>query len=235
MSKRLWQTHHSRDTNRCHSRETSGNVKEWRLGSTWMWLCSHFGGGSLGLCSAIYAQLMAACGTWKLIEIDYGSHTLPLPFSCCNRTKQMPELTWGQLRNCIRDKQRSESHLYLFDYYLYAPSPGRNVKCRHSPMYVWCVWVCVHVCVACANNKQSAMMMSLLRGCIWSAAGQKDIDCQDFATLSFRLRPTPVRRPLWCATWHCYMWPPLEVAASRPGRLAKTMPTTHSSYHRIYK
>lgn len=78
MSKRLWQTHHSRDTNRCHSRETSGNVKEWRLGSTWMWLCSHFGGGSLGLCSAIYAQLMAACGTWKLIEIDYGSHTLPL-------------------------------------------------------------------------------------------------------------------------------------------------------------
>lgn len=132
------------------------------------------------------------------------------------RTKQIPELTWGQLRNCIRDKHRTESHLYLFDYYLYAPSPGRRVKCRHSPMHV-CVWVCVcvHVCVACANNKQTAMM-SMLGGSIWSAAGQKDIDCQDFATLSFRLRPTRPRRPLWCATWHCYMWPPLEVAASRP-------------------
>lgn len=154
MSKRLWQTHHSRDTNRCHSRETSGNVKEWRLGSTWMWLCSHFGGGSLGLCSAIYAQLMAACGTWKLIEIDYGSHTLPLPFSCCNRTKQMPELTWGQLRNCIRDKQRSESHLYLFDYYLYAPSPGRNVKCRHSPMYVCCMCVYTYVLPVQTTNSR---------------------------------------------------------------------------------
>lgn len=185
------------------------------------------------LCAA-YGSMWHMKADWNWLWLPYPS-PLPLPFSCCNRTKQMPELTWGQLRNCIRDKQRSESHLYLFDYYLYAPSPGRNVKCRHSPMYVWCVWVCVHVCVACANNKQSAMMMSLLRGSIWSAAGQKDIDCQDFATLSFRLRPTPARRPLWCATWHCYMWPPLEVAASRPGRLAKTMPTTHSSYHRIYK
>lgn len=162
MSKRLWQTHHSRDTIHGHSRETSGNVKEWRLGSTWMWLCSHFGGGSLGLCSAIYAQLMATCRTWKLIEIDYGPHPLLFPLSATatawfRRTKQIPELTWGQLRNCIRDKQRTESHLYLFDYYLYAPSPGRRVKCRHSPMHVRicvCVCVCTYVLPVQTTNRR---------------------------------------------------------------------------------
>lgn len=155
MSKRLWQTHHSRDTSHGHSRETSGNVKEWRLGSTWMCLCSHFGGGSLGLCSAIYAQLMATCRTWKLIEIDYAPPPpSPAATAWFRRTKQIPELSWGQLRNCIRDKQRTESHLYLFDYYLYAPSPGRRVKCRHSPMYVY-VYVCVCTRMCCLCKQQT--------------------------------------------------------------------------------
>lgn len=108
----------------------------------------------------------------------------------------------------------SRIYICLIIIYMRPPPAAESSAGTHLSTYV-CVCVCVHVCVACANNKQTAMM-SLLGGSIWSAAGQKDIDCQDFATLSFRLRPTRPRRPLWCATWHCYMWPPLEVAASRP-------------------
>lgn len=218
MSKRLWQTHHSRDTSHGHSRETSGNVKEWRLGSTWMWLCSHFWGW---VAWPLQRHLCAAYGNMSHMKADWNWLCPPPPPAFLqqqrgleeqNKSPSSLEASW----EIALETNNAPSGIYicLIIIYMRPPPAAESSAGTHLSTYV-CVCVCVHVCVACANNKQTAMM-SLLGGSIWSAAGQKDIDCQDFATLSFRLRPTRPRRPLWCATWHCYMWPPLEVAASRP-------------------
>lgn len=149
---------------------------------------------------------------WKLIEIDYKSYPRPHPYK--NNTKSLSSLeaSW----EIALETNNAPRVAFIFVWLLFIcalPRPGRNVKCSHSHA---CVFLCMCVCVCLCKQQTNVFygyddgsMMSL-RWCggIWSvAAGQKDIDCQDFATLSFRLRPTRARRPLWCATWHCYKLP----------------------------
>lgn len=48
----------------------------------------------------------------------------------------------------------------------------------------------VVACVACANNKQTFAFDVSVGGVAAFEVPAKDINCQDFATLSFTLRPT---------------------------------------------